>query len=70
MKVDLSNITGENWLGAQCGKQLEKILVDVTYMGSSFPVELPGCKTCGYTFIPPELAEGKMLEVERLLEDK
>ena len=70
MKADLSAITAEGWLCEQCGKPLERFLVDITYMGSSFPVELPGCKECGYTFIPPELAEGKMLEVERIHEDK
>lgn len=70
MKSDLTSVTAEGWQCARCGKELERFRVNITYMGSSFPVELPGCVQCGYTFIPPELADGKMLEVERILEDK
>lgn len=70
MKHDLSSITAEGWVCATCGCLLEKQPVDITYMGSSFQVELPRCPGCGHTFIPPDLAEGKMLEVERILEDK
>jgi hypothetical protein len=39
-------------------------------MGSSFSVELPGCPDCGTVLIDSELAQGRMLEVEKLLEDK
>ena len=31
---------------------------------------LPRCPSCGLTMIPKSLAEGKMAEVEALLEDK
>ena len=31
---------------------------------------LPRCPKCGLTQVPKSLAEGKMLEVEALLEDK
>lgn len=70
MKDDLSNITAEGWICASCECLLELMPVDIAYMGSSFKVELPRCPRCGHTFIPPELAEGKMLDVERILEDK
>lgn len=40
------------------------------YLQSAFDVFLPRCPQCGLTMIPRTLAEGKMLEVERLLEDK
>jgi len=55
---------------AQCDVKLElkKTLFD--YMERSFTHEVPCCPTCGKVFIPPELAEGRMAEVEEQLEDK
>jgi hypothetical protein len=44
--------------------------VTVSYMGSSFPVELLRCPRCGLVLITEDLALGKMLEVEKTLEDK
>ena len=44
--------------------------VQAEYLQSAFDVFLPRCPQCGLTMIPRTLAEGKMLEVERLLEDK
>ena len=38
--------------------------------GLLFDVFLPRCPQCGLTMVPKSLAEGKMLEVETLLEDK
>ncbi|MDR0339271.1 MAG: DNA-binding protein [Desulfovibrio sp.] len=70
MKAELQGVSARGWICRQCGIPLEILPVDITYMGSSFQVELPRCRQCGYTFIPPDLAEGKMLEVEKILEDK
>ena len=39
-------------------------------MNSAFDVVLPRCPQCGMTLIPESLANGKMAEVEALLEDK
>ena len=44
--------------------------VEVQYMGSGYPVDLPTCVKCGQVFIPEALAMTKMAEIERLLEDK
>ena len=44
--------------------------VDISYLGSSFPVDLLQCPRCGLVLIPEELAMGKMNEVEKALEDK
>ena len=44
--------------------------VDIDYLGSRFSVELPRCEACGLALIPEELALGRMLEVEQMLEDK
>ncbi len=54
----------------KCGIPMEPGKVEVSYMGSSFPVELLKCKKCGLVLITEELALGKMLEVEKTLEDK
>ena len=70
MKHDLKDISAEGWICCSCNTPLEKMAVNIDYMNSSFQVELPRCPKCGYTFIPPELALGKMLEVEKILEDK
>ncbi len=70
MKAELKEISAEGWLCGRCNEALQRLPVDIAYMGSVFQVELPRCPKCGYTFIPPELALGKMLEVEKILEDK
>jgi hypothetical protein len=44
--------------------------VRLEYLNVTFDVELPVCPQCAQTLIPEELATGKMLEVERILEDK
>jgi hypothetical protein len=58
------------WNCARCGKPMSKISINLSYMGSSFFVELPGCPDCGLALVDEELARGKMLEVEKILEDK
>lgn len=66
--VDLS--AAENLVCDKCGVPLEMGRVTLAYLGSSFPVTLPKCPDCGLVFIPEELALGKMLRVEKALEDK
>lgn len=58
------------WRCDGCSQDLKLSPVDLDYMGSRFNVELPCCPSCGMVFIPEALAMGKMLEVEKLLEDK
>lgn len=59
-----------NWLCAHCHIPLRLMPVQIEYMGSGFPVELPRCPKCGMVYLPEALALGKMLEVEKALEDK
>ena len=54
----------------KCNVPLESGRVTVQYMGNAFPVELPRCPKCGLVFVPETLAIGKMLDVEKALEDK
>ncbi len=70
MNPDLPEIRAEGWRCQTCDEELRPGPVDITYMSSSFKVDLPTCPKCGLVFIPPGLALGKMLEVEKLLEDK
>jgi hypothetical protein len=60
----------ERWECAKCGRPLELAKVEVEYMGSKYPVDLPRCPGCGLVFVPERLALGEMAEVEKLLEDK
>jgi len=58
------------WRCEACDEPLVFQAVDLQYLSSQFHVELPCCPKCGFVLIPEDLATGKMLEVERLLEDK
>ena len=58
------------WVCGKCGSPLEVASVNVSYLGSGYPVELLVCKKCNRPLVPAELALGKMLDVEKLMEDK
>jgi hypothetical protein len=60
----------EGWLCARCGVSLVPGKTTLNYLGRDFEVELMRCSGCGKAFIGEALALGKMLEVERSLEDK
>jgi hypothetical protein len=51
-----------------CGLEPKKTVFD--YMGMSFTYDVMCCPKCGAVLIPQDLAEGKMAEVERMMEDK
>lgn len=67
-RVDISEAS--DWRCGKCDVPLEARTVEVAYMGSKYPVELPRCPLCGIVFIPEQLALGKMAQIEQLLEDK
>ena len=60
----------KKWICGKCGSPLEKASDNVSYLGSGYPVDLLVCKNCKRPLVPVELALGKMLEVEKLMEDK
>jgi hypothetical protein len=60
----------ESWFCGHCHIPLVIKPVQIEYLGSAFPVDLPRCPKCGQVFIPESLATGKMAEVEKSLEDK
>lgn len=58
------------WICDKCKEKLVLSNVKVAYLGGNFEVELLKCPKCNNVFIGEELALGKMLEVEKGLEDK
>lgn len=60
----------ETLICTRCNLPLTIASVSLSYLGNGFPVELPCCSQCGMYYIPEELAMGKMLHVEKSLEDK
>jgi NAD-dependent SIR2 family protein deacetylase len=58
------------WSCSACSGKLDLIKVCFTYMKGNFEVDLPACPQCGLVLVPEQLANGKMAEAERILEDK
>lgn len=54
----------------KCYIPLVKANAVFSYLENAFPVELPVCPGCGFVYVPEELAMGKVLSVEKVLEDK
>ena len=54
----------------KCGVPLIKSNAVFAYLDNEFPVELPVCPSCGFVYVPEALALGKVLSVEKVLEDK
>jgi len=58
------------WICDACGEELQIMKVGFTYMKGNFEVALPACPACGLVLVSEELANGKMADAERILEDK
>jgi len=58
------------WICANCNIPLQPGKVMVAYLNNAYPVDLLRCPQCGLVLVPEELALGKMVEVEKALEDK
>lgn len=54
----------------KCNVALEKGKAKFMYLDNGFPVELPVCPNCGFVYVPEDVALGKVLSVEKALEDK
>ncbi len=53
-----------------CKKTMVKQKTDFTYLGHSFHTDVLRCPDCGQVYIPEDLVNSRMKEVETLLEDK
>lgn len=60
----------DDFICEKCKLPLENGKLMLYYMGNDFPIEMPRCPKCGISYIPEELALGKILQVEKALEDK
>ncbi|HML35887.1 MAG TPA: DNA-binding protein [Bacillota bacterium] len=58
------------WICDKCKEKLVLRKVKVSYLAGKFEVELMKCPKCNGVFIGEDLAMGRMLEVEKGLEDK
>ena len=70
MSIDEKALETNFLICCKCGVSLEKRPVTFSYLGSVFNRELPVCPVCGQIYVSKELAQGKIAEVEFLLEDK
>jgi len=60
----------EGWSCAKCEAKLVPKNTMFSYMGMTFSHEALRCPLCGMVLITKGLADGKMAEVEQLMEDK
>lgn len=58
------------WICDKCKTGLTLSKVKAAYLSGNFEVDLPTCPVCRSVYVGEELALGKMLEVEKTLEDK
>ncbi|SMC72338.1 hypothetical protein SAMN02746065_10899 [Desulfocicer vacuolatum DSM 3385] len=54
----------------RCQIELEPTKTDFKYLGHSFFTDILRCPVCGEVYIPEQLVETRMSEVEKMLEDK
>jgi len=63
-------VIAAKWQCGACRVPLVPKKTKLHYLGKDFEAELMRCPQCGNVYIGEQLAMGKMLEVERALEDK
>jgi len=59
-----------DWVCSNCNQPLQPGKVMVSYLGNSYPVDLMRCPNCGLVLVTEDLAMGRMIDVEKSLEDK
>ena len=70
MSAENNSNTTPQWICGKCGSPLQIEAVNLSYLGSGYPVDLLVCRKCKRALVPADMALAKMLEVEKLLEDK
>lgn len=59
-----------NMICCACNLELESRKTTLNYMGHGFSTSLLRCPGCGQVYIPKDIVDGRMLEVEKQLEEK
>lgn len=54
----------------KCKVEMVELEVQFSYLDRSFRYKVPRCKECGQVYIPEELVDGRISDVEKSLEDK
>jgi NAD-dependent SIR2 family protein deacetylase len=54
----------------KCAVPLEEADVHVAYLGCTMDGRAPRCPKCGQVYISEELANGRIAQLEQILEDK
>lgn len=60
----------QSFLCSRCNLIMEKLPNKLEYLGNRFDVELPQCPNCGTVYLDEALVNGRIAEVEALLESK
>ena len=69
MGVDMDE-TGRNLICGLCNKPLKMVKTEFKYLECNFHADLPTCESCGQVYVPFDLAQNRIREVETELEDK
>lgn len=64
------NITNKELKCGKCGVPLEPMEAHFKYLKRQFKYTVPRCPKCGFVYISEDLANGRIKEVETVLEDK
>ena len=54
----------------KCNVEMQRIEVQFKYLSRSFRYKVPRCPQCGQVSLPEELVNGRMSEVEAMIEEK
>lgn len=54
----------------KCKVEMTEHEAEFTYLNRSFRHKVPRCPQCGQVYIPEKLANGRMDEVEKMMEEK
>ena len=54
----------------RCNVEMQLIEVQFKYLSRSFRYKVPRCPQCGQVSLPEELVNGRMSEVEAMIEEK
>ena len=65
-----TELNEDMWKCAKCKATLVCKSVTFEYMDMTFSHEVLRCPVCGMVLITKQLADGKMSEVEQMMEDK